>query len=73
MKYSLIIKDNVVINKVVGETLLTFYPFPFDLIIEDVNQNVLIGSIYDPITGEFSMVGEPYEQQENPPEEEVFS
>lgn len=66
MVYSLIIKSNIVINKTVGKTLRTDYPFPYDLIIEDVNKNVMIGSIYDPITGEFSVVGEPYPEFEEP-------
>jgi len=63
MVYSLIIKDNTVINKTVGNSVRTDYPFPYDLILEDVNKNVCIGSTYDPITGEFSFVGQPYEDQ----------
>jgi len=62
--YSLIIKDNIVINRAVGATLITDYPFPYDLILEDVNKNVCIGAIYDPATGTFSEVGIPQNQDE---------
>lgn len=64
MVYSLIIKDNVVINKTIGNELLTTYPFPYDLIVEDINQNVMIDSTYDPATGTFTMIGVPYNNGE---------
>lgn len=64
MVYSLIIKDNIVINRAVGATLITDYPFPYDLILEDVNKNVCMGAIYDPVNGTFSEVGIPQDQDE---------
>jgi hypothetical protein len=64
MVYSLIIKDNVVINRAVGATLLTDYPLPYDLILEDINKNVCMGSTYDPVTGEFSFTGIPQDFNE---------
>lgn len=64
MIYSLIIKNNIVINKTIGEKVLESYPFSYDLILEDVNKNVMIGSTYDPITGTFSVVGAPYPDEE---------
>ena len=71
MVYSLIIKDNIVINRAVGATLLTDYPLPYDLILEDVNNNVCMGSAYNPVTGEFSFTGIPQEDLEQNFEEEV--
>jgi hypothetical protein len=71
MVYSLIIKDNVVINRAVGATLLTDYPFPYDLILEDINKNVCMGSAYNPVTGEFSETGIPQEDLEQNFGEEV--
>jgi len=62
MVYSLIIKNNIVINKTVGNELLDSYPFPYDLILEDINKNVQIGATYDPNTGTFSLIGDPYEE-----------
>ncbi len=62
MIYSLIIRNNIVINKTVGNELLTSYPFPYDLIIQDVNENVKIGSTYNPINGTFTDLGAPYEE-----------
>jgi hypothetical protein len=64
MVYSLIIKDNIVINKTVGNSVRTDYPFPYDLILEDVNKNVGIGSTYNPLTGEFSDLKAPYEEEQ---------
>lgn len=64
MVYSLIIKDNIVINRVVGHTMLTDYPFPYDLLLEDVNKNVCIDAVYNPVTGEFSETGIPQDFNE---------
>jgi|LakMenE01Jun11ns_1017448.scaffolds.fasta_scaffold9859551_2 hypothetical protein len=64
MVYSLIIKNNVVINRTIGTTILTDYPLPYDLILEDVNKNICIDSEYNPITGEFSFTGIPQEDLE---------
>jgi hypothetical protein len=65
MIYLLIIKNNVVINKLVGDNIIIDYPFPYDLIIEDVNLNVKIGSIYNPLDGTFSDLGNPYDELDN--------
>lgn len=62
--HSLIIKDNVVVDKAVGPTLLTWHPIDHDLILEDVNKNVPIGAGYNPITGQFSVIARPYDEPE---------
>jgi hypothetical protein len=64
MVYTLIILNNIVINRVVGHTVLTDYPFPYDLLLEDVNKNVCIDAVYNPVTGEFSFTGIPQEDLE---------
>jgi hypothetical protein len=63
MIYSLIIRNNIVINKTIGNELLTTYPFPYDLIIQDVNENVLIDSTYNPVNGTFTLIGAPYNNE----------
>jgi hypothetical protein len=69
--HSLIIKDNVVVDKAVGPTLLTWHPIDHDLILEDVNKNVPIDAIFDPITGQFSIIARPYDEPEENFGEEV--
>ena len=54
MKYYLIIKDNYVINRVAWGGITNWeYPFPHDLIIEDINCNVGIGDWYEESEGIF--------------------
>jgi hypothetical protein len=64
MVYTLIILNNIVINRVVGPTVLTDYPFQYDILLEDVNKNVCIDAVYNPVTGEFSFTGIPQDFNE---------
>lgn len=63
-KYFCIIKNGAVTNRVVASSIFDIdYKLPYDLIVEDVNKNVIIGSLYDSQTGVFTSVGNPlYEE-----------
>lgn len=61
MKYYVIVKDNIVIDKIVGDP---HYNLPHDLIIEDINRDIQITAIYNPDDGTFSKVGNPYAPEE---------
>ena len=53
-RYWAIIKGGYVIARVVWDGVTPWqYPYPYDLMIEDTNQNVGIGSWYDPVEGVF--------------------
>jgi len=47
-----IIKDNYVINRIVADSDFV-YPFPHDLMIEDVDTNIHIGDWYEESEGIF--------------------
>lgn len=66
MKYYCIIDDNTVIDRIVVDDNATeiTYAFPHDLIVEDTEKKVMIGSSYDPLTGVFSSVGVPQDPAE---------
>lgn len=42
-----IIKDNYVVNRIISDSVPTNYPWPHDLIVEDVNTNLHIGDWYE--------------------------
>lgn len=53
-RYWLVIKDGYVINRVTWDGITNWeYPFPHDLVIEDINNNVGIGDWYDEADGIF--------------------
>lgn len=53
-RYWLVIKDGYVINRVTWDGITNWvYPFPHDLVIEDINNNVGIGDWYDEAEGIF--------------------
>jgi hypothetical protein len=48
-----ILKDGYVINRIVADAMPSDYPFPHDLIIEDVNTCIFIGDWYEESEGIF--------------------
>ena len=64
-KYSLIIKNNIVVDKCVSTSIVNWHPINPDLILEDINKNVPIGAEYNPQTGEFNVIARPYDEENN--------
>ena len=63
-KYYCIINSGVVVNKIVANSIEEIvYPFAHTHIVEDVNRNVMIGSLYNIETGVFTLIGNPIEEE----------
>jgi hypothetical protein len=63
-KYFCIIKNETVVNRIVSRSIEDIvYPFSYDLIVEDVNKNVIIGSSYNSETGVFTTLGNPLDEE----------
>jgi hypothetical protein len=63
-KYFCIIKNGTVINRIVALSVEYIdYKLPYDLIVEDIDKNVIIGSLYDSQTGIFTTVGNPLDEE----------
>ena len=63
-KYFCIIKNGTVVNRIVSRSIEDIvYPFSYDLIVEDVNKNVIIGSTYNSETGVFTTLGNPLDEE----------
>jgi hypothetical protein len=63
-KYFCIIKNGTVVNRIVSRSIEDIvYPFSYDLIVEVVNKNVIIGSTYNSETGVFTTLGNPLDEE----------